>query len=334
MTNRVVIVLGLLMASVAAGCTQEDYYCDASGCYYCDGTGCRPVAPPGRSACGCDRDCGTGSVCTALGCTVTCGASGSGTACPHGTVCTGGFCAGPTETAPTAQIECVCDPTVATSCDRFAHAGETLACVCPPGGTCACVIQGGRVDCSTDPSLCPVEYTCVAGECRPPTAVCRYDSQCATGQRCENSACVLPCAAGTCATGSSCGADGFCHADPPPTCSAATPCATGTCINGECRVMCTADSMCPTGHYCGEDQLCHFDDRPTSHCPCTGPGAVCAAGVCRSPCSNATDCRRFDEQLTFCGPDMLCYTTSESTSNCAVQQDCAAGQNCLGGVCQ
>ena len=62
-------------------------------------------------------------------------------------------------------------------------------------------------------------------------------------------------------------------------------------------------------------------------------GAVCVDGVCRSPCATPTDCRRFDEQLTFC-VEGLCYTTNEATSDCTAASDCRAGQNCIDGVCR
>jgi hypothetical protein len=62
-------------------------------------------------------------------------------------------------------------------------------------------------------------------------------------------------------------------------------------------------------------------------------GAVCVDGVCRSPCATPTDCRRFDEQLTFC-VEGLCYTTNEATSDCSAASDCRAGQNCIDGVCR
>ena len=65
--TRSAILLGFVAASFAflGGCSQEDYYCDESGCYYCDGLGCRPADPPDRTECGCNADCVSGFACTA-----------------------------------------------------------------------------------------------------------------------------------------------------------------------------------------------------------------------------------------------------------------------------
>jgi hypothetical protein len=326
--NRFAITLGLAVAVASSlslsGCSQEDYYCDGTGCYYCDGVGCRSVEPPGRQTCSCNRDCPTGSVCTSLGCTIECSAGGT---CLNGTQCRGDqYCLGPLETAPTADIACVC--TTAADCDAFEHAGETLEC-----RDGECVPSTGPVLCGSD-AACAAGYECVDGTCRAPSATCQFSSECGPGRVCVNQTCTTSCGAGpSCPTGAFCGADGFCHPSPPAGCTTSAMCASGQiCIDGQCWNSCTSDAMCPTGFYCAADMRCRYDDRPRSACPCAS-GSVCVGNVCRSPCSTPTDCRRFDEQLTAC-IEMLCFTTNEATSDCDEQSDCSAGQNCVDGTCR
>lgn len=322
-TTRSAITLGLLLTATVAlsACSQEDYYCDADGCYLCDGVGCRTMGPPSRSSCLGDCDCAGGSLCTSVGCAATCTASAD---CARGTVCSGGLCMSPRETA-TATGECL--PCPATPCPTGL---ECVVGVCRPPPPLPC-------DAVTNP--CTAPDVCVDGSCRPPELVCQFNAECGAGRVCVNQRCTTECdAARPCATGASCD-DGFCVEDPPATaCSEASPCGAGLiCIDGACWTECSATAACGAGRYCGPDGRCRFDDRPQPTCgegrDCIAP-AMCVSGVCRSPCETATDCRRFDEQLTFCGEDMLCYTTNEATSNCNDQTDCTGEDRCIDGTCR
>lgn len=326
-TRSATIMFGLMAASLVLwGCSQEDYYCDESGCYYCDGLGCRAIDPPDRSDCLCNADCGTGSECTTLGCTATCTDSDD---CERGTVCESGSCVHPTETAPSAAIECSCMSNA--DCDRFED-GDDLVCV---DGACVPTV----VPTCGDTRPCAGGAVCVDGECRAPDDTCRFSSECGPGRVCVNQQCTEACGIDNpCAAGSTCDADGFCQEIPGTgSCSVTADCPTGDiCIDGACWDGCTTDAECGDGRYCGADGRCRADTRPQPFCSVNGdcaPGAVCADGVCRSPCETVTDCRAFDEQLTFC-TDMLCYTTNEGTSDCASAADCDSGQSCIDGVCR
>lgn len=318
------ITFGLLLtAAVAlAACSQEDYYCDADGCYVCDGVGCRRMSPPGRTRCVGDCDCGGGMVCHTVGCAATCTAPSD---CARGTVCSEGFCLAPRESgSPTGA----CAPCPETPC------GAGLSCVggvCRPPANPACD--------ATRP--CSAPEVCVDGECREPEEVCQFNAECGMGRICVNQRCTTECdASRLCPSGSSCD-NGFCIEDVPPVtdCNETTNrCASGQiCIEGACWTACGASAPCGAGRYCGPDGRCRYDDRPQPTCgegrPCIAP-AECVQGVCRSPCASATDCRRFDEQLTFCGRDMYCYTTNEATSNCNDQTDCSEPERCIDGTCR
>jgi hypothetical protein len=323
-TTRLAITLGLCAASLAiSACSQEDYYCDESGCYYCDGLGCRDVNPPGRAPCTCgDRECGTGTACTTLGCTVECTTSDQ---CARGTECERGLCVSPRETAPTASIECA-------PCTTTAECEAT-----DPGTICvdgACV-PPARPTCDTT-APCAAGRVCVDGECRLPEETCRFTSECGDERVCVDQHCTYACPDVPCPTGSTC-TDGYCRETPTVDCTTSTMCGAGeVCIDGSCWSGCDSADDCGVGRYCGTDGRCRLDDVPHPVCspetPCAS-GAVCVDGVCRSPCETATDCRRFDEQLTFC-VERLCFTTSEATSNCSASSECNAGQDCVDGNCR
>jgi hypothetical protein len=221
----------------------------------------------------------------------------------------------------------------ASDCDRFERAGEDLACV---DGRCV-----ARVNPRCGPSMpCPEGRICVedTGECRLPSDVCRFSSECGPGRVCVNERCTTACDTDDrCPTGSVCDG-GFCREQPGTgMCASNSDCGAGmVCVDGSCWTACTGDAECGAGRYCAADGRCRADDRPRPVCDasrlCAG-GAVCVQGVCRSPCSTATDCRRFDEQLTTC-LHMLCYTTNEATSDCDEASDCMVGQRCVDGVCR
>lgn len=320
-TTRFAITLGLAAASLAlSACSQEDYYCDADGCYVCDGLGCRNVDPPGRTACEGDCDCASGTLCTSLGCASSCSADAD---CPRGTRCSSGLCLGPRESAtPTG----VCPPcTTDTEC---ADEGAGYVCV---GGTCR---PPARPQCTVDGD-CTAPATCVDGECRTPDETCRFSAECGPGRVCVNEHCTTQCdASRPCPTGATCEA-GFCVEQPPTTmCGTGGACGTGEiCVDGTCWDACSTSAECGAGRYCATDGRCRLDDRPQPVTSCIAPASP-VDGVCRTPCETATDCRAFDEQLTFCGTDMLCYTTNEATSDCAQQSDCGAGQSCIDGTCR
>lgn len=321
-TTRFAITLGLVAASLAlSACSQEDYYCDESGCYLCDGVGCRSIDPPGRTSCEGDCDCPGGTLCSTLGCATTCDADAD---CPRGTRCATGMCLAPRETGATATGECAPCTTDAECADE----GDGFVCI---AGACR---PPARPQCEADAD-CTAPATCVDGECRTPDETCRFSAECGPGRVCVNEHCTTQCdATRPCPTGSTC-EGGFCVEVPPPTgCGTGGMCPAGDiCIDGACWDGCTTSAECGEGRYCAPDGRCRHDDRPQPVSSCIAP-ARAVDGVCRTPCSSSTECRTFDEQLTFCGTDMLCYTTNEATSDCAQQSECNPDESCIDGTCR
>ena len=316
--------LAALGATAAAGCAQEDYYCDASGCYRCDGVGCRLLDPPVRPICRGDFECPADTICTSLGCTAECATD---TDCTEGTVCRTppGVCVAPQEPDP--------DPMPGT-CTRNADC-EDASLVCRDG---VCVAAPTPACSATNP--CPSGQACVDGSCRAATETCQFNFECGMGRICVNQQCVAGCTTDAmCGTGFTCDeASGGCVAIPPVTgmCTNNAACGAGrVCIDSSCYDSCTTDTMCGAGRYCASG-VCRPDTRPrpfcTSDAQCA-PGRPCIGGVCRTPCDTSATCAMFDVQFNFCG-EGFCRTTNEVTADCRTATECNASEACVDGICR
>ncbi len=320
-------VWAVVAAGALSACSNEAYYCDAAGtanpsCYVCDGVGCRSLAPPSRTACQCDFECGANLNCTALGCTTTCATDAN---CARGTQCRGGLCLHPSEAAPVDRV-CACARN--SDCPNSSLVCLNGNCVQPVTPVCSATTPciGGRV--------------CVSGTCRTPEFVCRFNTECGAGRFCVNQHCVAECSATTpCATGSTCDlAIGRCVENTSSGCTNNASCGDNrVCVDSTCYDACTTDTQCGAGRYCEPAGFCRVDDRPHPSCSTAVPcrdGAVCRNGVCRSPCTQASECPRFDVQLQFC-VQSVCATSNEATSDCSAQSECrGATQSCVDGVCR
>ncbi len=332
-----------LLATAAAGCSQESNYCDESACYYCDGYGCRRLDAPSRAPCDCDYQCAgaLGTECTSLGCTAMCDADAD---CDAATRCRDGHCVTPSETVAAATCACtttadcpgegvICrDGTCIRGCADASDCDANQACV---DGECVPTINPG---CS-DTSPCAGGLECVDGECRQPSDTCQFSSECGVGRVCVNQRCTTGCDADSpCATGAEC-VEGYCReiVPMPGECSTNEECGTGrVCRDTRCYDECATDPECGTGRYCLEGR-CRLDDRPRPSCGatamCTAP-SICLNGSCRIPCTSVDECQRFDVQYNFCLMN-VCATTNEATSNCMSADDCSASDSlCVDGVCR
>lgn len=338
-------LLGALLVSGLAGCPNQEYSeCDETGCYYCDGLGCRDAAPPERVGCSCGSGCFGSATCTDLGCVTQCTAEAD---CPSGTTCREGLClgfvsAGVRETAT--AISCTCASNADCDAGLICRDSEcVLGCrdssTCETGDVCVdgMCVPTVTPDCdATNP--CAGGLECVAGVCTPPTNTCQFSSECGPGRVCLNQQCTTACSAeNPCPTGAVC-TDGYCIAEPPPVgeCVVNSDCgADEICRDGACFDECSVDADCGEGRYCQEGR-CLLDTRPRPTCDATrtcAAGSVCLNGTCRIPCTTAPECAAFDVQYNFCLMS-LCATTNEATSDCAVQADCNAGQDCIDGICR
>ena len=267
-------LLALAVASLTVvGCSQDNYYCDGTGCYSCDGLSCRTVAPPVRTTCTSDSACGAGSYCSDVGCVVGCTSTST---CPQGTVCTSGSCLSPTETLPTPHPG---------SCQFNNECGAGFACV-----NQNCVAQ-----CSSSSStMCPTGTTCNAtsGSCvTNPVTMCTSNSEC-RNQMCINGACHDACTMDSqCGTGRIC-RSGVCAVDtsPHPFCTNDSGCQPGhPCRGGVCRTTCTTSNECARLDVQFQDCVngyCETANEATSDCmtqsDCNA-GQSCTDGVCRNP---------------------------------------------------
>lgn len=152
-------------------------------------------------------------------------AGNGGLACGPGQICQAGLCKNP------------CDGIVC---------GAGSAC---SGGLC---VAGG---CALDPTLCTTQNplcitgTCVADPCAGVS--CPTGTFCRVGPEVNGAYvadCVRSCSYVGCATGQSCGSDGFCQSDCSPACATGQVCQDGACVADPCAgVLCGAGQECRAG---------------------------------------------------------------------------------------
>lgn len=237
----------------------------------------------------CYRSCNAS---TGAGCTTgyVCEAFGSQGLCVRaGTRTEGQSCAAATDCVSSL----VCVPTSAGAsgiCRRRCATNGSI--LCPSGQTCEAVGGGGAAcfenaptsalceACSGTTSPCSAGLICRFGEggtlCRKQ---CTADSQCATGEACEqdgaNSYCT--CGGGTPTPDPTKQAEG-------ESCAAEDECVAGLiCIidpRAVCRVVCTSDAVCGEGKTCqalGQARICRtavVTPPPTLPCGCAAGGPV------------------------------------------------------------
>jgi hypothetical protein len=228
------------------------------------------------------------------------------------------------------------------SCSGFANCGVGLAC---NAGVCAaCGGSSGPCPC-TSSSQCGTGLECVANACTPTADVCHYQTDCASGDVCDDgqcvSACTTSCTTGTCTKGA-------CVTAPTGTsCSDDTACA-GTsspfCVDGHCAAACggsgdsgTDGGACATGFTCNQG-ACVADTGPTVECTdssqCSASGQTCVDNLCKFLCATSPDCTAHDSRFPTCAKDGVCRTAAEASPACKSQYDCAPGQDCIDNLCQ
>jgi hypothetical protein len=232
-----VFIAGFLLA----GCCDDEYYCDDSGCFYCDGFGCRD-ADHGYPECTFGYECAEGEVCTELGCVAAeCVVDED---CPAGTVCRpdasggGTLCLEPDDEVPIERPDgCGTDRDCGDAgefcgSDGECHADDGTSCdedhACEEGMICVeatCVEGGGDADADGDVDG-DVDADADAdgdvdgdADSDPPPPQCRSNLECeadrGSGWECVDGLCKLPCEDDwECGIDCHCGGDGYCT-DPP-----------------------------------------------------------------------------------------------------------------------
>jgi hypothetical protein len=162
-------------------------------------------------------------------------------------------------------------------------------------------------------------------------SACDYSSQCASGDVCADNQCLPSCAATACPGNYTC-SKGACEPN-----AGALACVS-ICAGGQCSAACTTNSQCATGDYCDQG-ACQLDTRPApdctqaSDCKGTSPQA-CVNGFCEYTCNTSQQCAEIDVRIDVCSPQGYCASAVEANPQCTQKSDCAAGQDCIGNVCQ
>jgi hypothetical protein len=170
--------------------------------------------------------------------------------------------------------------------------------------------------------------------------VCAYSSQCASGDVCADGQCLHSCATTACPANDLC-TKGVCEPNAGAlacTTSGQCPAMTPICAGGQCSAACTSSAQCTTGDYCDQG-ACQLDTRPTPDCArssdCTGAAPqVCVNGFCEYPCTTSQQCAEIDVRIDVCSPQGYCASGAEANPQCTQKSDCAAGQDCIGNVCE
>ncbi len=294
----------------------------------------------------------------------------------HTASCTSGVCGTTQDTSGTTCSGGKCDSTGAcvqclagTDCPAATPVCTKNACVaasCTDGkkdGGESDVDCGGSTSCARCPlgGACTAGGDCKSGKCAGGKCVCAQDSDCGSGDYCDNGTCKAQltqgtkcaaanqCTTGNCVDGVCCdtacngacvtclaaqkssGPDGTCGAvkdgtDPYKTCTAAPPCGeTGQCAGGAC-------AFAPTTTRCGAASCSGTKFTPQSFC--SGKGScntatpadcspyVCAPAGCKKPCGGNGDC--------VSGYTCTLGTCVALLANGAV---CAGGGQCASGNC-
>jgi hypothetical protein len=245
--------------------------------------------------------------------TVTQPKRGNRPQCGGPTKCAGSCTGGPDCTFPGSEVTC-------------------SAASCSDGVAVSAAQCDGAGKCGSKTSYCS-PYVCGRDAC---LVQCKGDSDCTSGNYCDGGSCVAKRTAGSACTG-------------------ANQCASGYCVDGFCCYT-------PCTESCGS---CGLNGHQGSCTPVMGPpvggrpacaGSGACAGTCNGTVSSCsyptTPCRAAscsDGIATLaaqcdgrgaCPPVAMmacqpyqCGATA-CLGNCAIDNDCASGERCLGGVCQ
>jgi hypothetical protein len=234
------------------------------------------------------------------------------------------------------------DGSTGVACTGFASCGSGQAC---NGGFCsACGGESGPCPCTTT-TQCGTGLECVDNACSPTASVCHYQTDCASGDVCDDGQCVASCTT-SCATGTC--TKGACvpPASTGSACSDDTTCA-GTaspfCVDGHCAPACGGDAgSCATGFTCNQG-ACVTATGPAVECTrssdCTAAGQTCVDNLCKFLCTTSTDCTSHDSRFPACAADGVCRTAVEAAAACKSKSDCqqpdgSTALDCIDNVCQ
>jgi hypothetical protein len=317
--------------ALGSACNQSQHQCTTScnSNQPCNGGCClNGICSPGTAVAACGAvgnaclDCSnanTGHACVA-------GACGCNTTddCPDNSSCdqTTHQCGNACHARQPCKKGCCTDPVSGTCVTGFAAAdcgSDGLVCaVCgssASGHVCIGGVGGGGCGCNTTADCGPLQA------CNPSANTCT--NACNGSQPC-NGGC---CSAGQCNAGSgnsTCGANGLACID----CSSSPN--GHVCLSGT-TCGCTVAGDCPTGQACNTNtHIC------TSSCG--GPNlTACNGGCCQnSTCQNGSvpaACGINGAACTVCGITADTCTAA-GACRCGLNNPCAAGQQCVGGVCQ
>jgi hypothetical protein len=259
-------------------------------------------------------------------------AGASGDPCSGGADCANGFC------SDGVCCDQACDG-ACDSCSVAAGAAQDGTCkVSSKGaaGTPACAtlacngVNATCVACAHDGECTPDHYCAANGSCQPQVA---QGDSCdpRAGKDCKEASCDV------CATGN---------------------CADGVCCDQACTDACVACALALTGTPDGQCAPVPADQDPKDKCAegsnyptsCLSDGLCDGQGNCRdfakpsTPCGD-TQCAKGSVSGKLCDGSGTCSTDSAScapyvcgtdacTSDCQVDDDCAASGYCLNGTCQ
>jgi hypothetical protein len=227
------------------------------------------------------------------------------------------------------------DP-VPNTCNAHADCGATRQCA---NHQCeACGDGLGPCPCLDDTQCVSGLVVCHAGACTANRNVCRYSSECGVGRTCADGDCVPSCDTASCDAGSAC-VLGACMPEPPSSaaCYEASDCGgkAWRCASGHCTESCRDDAACGAGRYCNQG-ACMRDARPIPTCntdaQCVG-SQVCNSGYCAYRCTSDATCQAIDSRVRHCASDSTCRTAAEANPQCMAQNDCPAGEHCVGNRC-
>ena len=338
----------------------------------CGQFACNPAGSACNTACSVDRDCVSGSYCSAGTCELQ-GKSGSAVSCTADDQCADHHCVDGLCCNTACDGECeACDVANDLGTCSPAHAGDA-----PHGARVACKSDGagcgGRCD-GTRRLTCGypgASTSCRAGACAAGVATlaagCNGAGACAPeqAQSCSPFLCGAGSCAGNCIADSDCPGGDFCSAG---VCTAMLPagsvcagtdqCATGFCTDGVCCNT-SCDGQCAacdlpglagtcspvTGAPVGPRDACSTDGSScggscdgtsTSLCSYPGVGTTCRAGSCSGGVAvMAGVCNA----AGACPPeeDVSCgasgCASTTCAGGCAVDTDCGRGTFCAAGVC-
>ena len=256
-----------------------------------------------------------------------------------------------------------CEP-VSECCGGESWTDGSYTCETPCSAACSCAGKCGTVTgpgCSAECGSCSGNQSCLNNEC---VDSCPDDvTTCGAGVCCDSGTAV--CVAGECCdpvkncTGRACGDDG-CGGDCEALgdgwgCNQNEVCENYQCVqNNDCGGSLPVCELGPDGEPTGQIRNCGGDgkwaDGPDcalnelgkTVCVMTSAGAVCAECGDDDDCSDGGICvvKPGGAECAECTEDVDCQNSEVGQAckngkcGCSGADDCAAGQECVGGVCE